>query len=228
VLERAFTIVDRYVHEDPNNQVTRGRLAAAGLGLAAILDNSDAPRALAVYDHILRHMSEIKDNSSARRFEVSALAGSTYPLRQLGRPAEAQQRLGLAFERLRQLKAYPAEKIKPSSEAAVTLRAMADLEASTGNAGKAIEIYESLLDRILASGSNSETNLMDATELSRIYAALTTLNRRAAHVDLASAWEVRRLQLWQRWDRKLPHNVFVSEQLGTVNPPSNEWLLSKR
>jgi len=93
ILERAFGMADSLVHQDPNDQVSRGRLALAGLGLANILRHSDARRSLAIYDHTLRHMAEIRDNSSFRRFEVSALAGSTYSLRNLSRSAEARQRL---------------------------------------------------------------------------------------------------------------------------------------
>jgi len=80
VFERAFKSADRLVHQDPNDQVTRGRLALAGLGLANILRHSDARSSLDIYDHTFGHMTEIRDNSSFRRFEVSALAGSTYPL----------------------------------------------------------------------------------------------------------------------------------------------------
>jgi hypothetical protein len=46
-----------------------------------------------------------------RRLEVDALAGSTYPLRRLGRSAEqARQRLDRAFKRLTELNLYPPGK----------------------------------------------------------------------------------------------------------------------
>jgi hypothetical protein len=73
-----------FVHLDPNDPNVRGRLAMAGLSMAGILRHSDPRRSVDIYDHTLRHMAEIRDNSSSRRFEVSALAGSTYPLRRLG------------------------------------------------------------------------------------------------------------------------------------------------
>ena len=123
--DRAFTIADSFVHQDSRDQNSRGRLAVAGLGMADILRHSDPQRSLAIYDHVLQHLSEIPHNSSFRRFEVSTLAGSSYPLRRLGRSAEARKRLDAALERLSQLKAYPAEKLKPGSEADVTLCALA-------------------------------------------------------------------------------------------------------
>jgi tetratricopeptide (TPR) repeat protein len=143
----AFRIADDYVHQDPNDQLSRGRLADAGVNLANALRHSDARRALGVYDHTLLHLAEVRNNSSFRRFEVSALVGSSYALRRLGRPAEARQRLDAAFERLTQLKLYPSPKVELGSEAEETLRALADFEAGNGAFPRAIEIYQKLLDQ---------------------------------------------------------------------------------
>ena len=52
-------------------------MAMAGIPMADILRHSDARRALAIYDHTLQHLSEIKDNASLVRYEASALAGSS-------------------------------------------------------------------------------------------------------------------------------------------------------
>jgi hypothetical protein len=186
----------------------------SGRAMANILRHSDAPRALAIYDHVLRHMSEIKNNSSFRRYEVSLLAGSTYPLRRMGRAAEARQRLDLAFERLRQSKAYPAEKIKPASEPDTTLSALADYEADElHNFPRAIEIYTELLGKVFAYGMKPELYLADAVDASRLYAALEALYDRTGQRDLRSAFEARRLTLWRHWDSRLPNNNFVRRQL---------------
>ena len=213
LLDRSFQIADRFVHQDPNDQNARGRLAMAGIAMANIVRHSDPSRALAIYDHTFRHMAEIRDNSSFRRFEVSALAGSTYPLRRLGRAAEARQRLDAAFDRLREVKSYPTEKIKPGSEPEVTLRALADYEADQGNLAEATAIYGKLICQILAFKPAPDTNLADAVELSRVYAEFAALQRRAHRADLASALESRRLELWQHWDARLPHNDFIRRQL---------------
>ena len=191
----------------------------AGIKLADILYCSDARRSLDVYDHTLRHLAEIKNNASLRRYEVNALAGSSYALRRLGRPAEARQRLGAAFERLSQLKLYPAEKVKPGSEADPTLSALADYEAGNGNILRAIEIYQKLLGQIQAAKPNPETSLGDAVHLSRIYAAMAALHRRAGQPDPASTLETRRRDLWRQWDRKLPQNTFIRRQLETAPLP---------
>jgi tRNA A-37 threonylcarbamoyl transferase component Bud32/tetratricopeptide (TPR) repeat protein len=213
ILERAFRMSDSFVHQDPNDQSSRGHLAMAGVGLADLLRHSFPSRSLAIYDHILRHMAEIKNNSSFRRFEVSALAGSSYPLRRLGRGAEARQRLDAAFEILRQIKVYPADKVKPGSEPDVALRALADYEADNGDIPAAIGAYEKLLGQIEAWQPKPETSLADAVDVSRVYAALAVLRRRAQQTGLESAPELRRLELWQHWDHRLPNNAFVRRQL---------------
>lgn len=218
LLERAFGITDDFVHQDANDQFSRNRLADAGVNLADALRHSDARRALGVYDHTLGHLAEVKNNSSFRRFEVSALVGSSYPLRRLGRPAEARQRLDAAFDRLRQLKLYPAERIKPGSEAEGTLRALADYEAGNGNAARAVGIYEELLDRLSAAKPKPETRLTEALDLSNVYESAARLHRRTGRADLASTLETRRLDLWQQWDRKLPNNSFIHRQLEAALP----------
>ena len=218
-LGRSFTIADKFVHKDSNDQFSRGRLADAGVNLGDVLRHIDANRSLNIYDHTLRHLAEVTNNSSFRRFEVSALAGSSYSLRRLNRPAEARQRLDAAFERLRQLKLYPAGKIESGSEAEDVLRALAEYEAGTGNLKRATELYQIVLDLTQAANSKSENSLTDALDRSSIYRAKSVLHRRAAQADLASALEARDRELWQHWDRKLPHNPFVLRQIEAALVP---------
>jgi serine/threonine protein kinase len=213
VLERSFNICDNLAHQDSRDQAPRGRLAAAGVYMADILRKSDPRRALAIYDHTLHHLGEISDNSSLKRYEVSALAGSSYVLRRLGRPGEARQRLDAAFERLRQIHDYPAEKLKPGSEAGEALFALADYEADGRNIRQAIEIATRLLAKVEAYGPQQDTYLVDAVEMSRIYSTLADLYHRASDKDLESQFEARRLSLWRQWDARLPRNNFVRRQL---------------
>lgn len=220
-LDRAFQIADRFVHQDPNDSNSRERLVS-GINLADILRHYDPPGALTYYDHVLRHLAEIQNNARFRRAEVMALSGSSYPLRRLGRIAEARHRLDGAFERLSQLKLYPAERIELGSEADVAIRALADHEADTGNVPRAIEIYEKLVEQIMASKPKLDDSLTDAVRLSRIYLTMVALHRRAGQPDLASALETRRLQLWQIWKQKLPHNAFVRRQLEAGNQPAKQ------
>lgn len=212
-LERAFRIADEVVHQDGKDQSSRGRLAMAGEAMAGILRRSDAARSLAVYDHTLGHLAEIPNNGLMRRFEVGAMAGSTYPLRRLDRTAEARQRLDGAFERLAQLKLYPADKITSGSIAYKTLRALADLEAGNGSIPHAIEIYQELFDKTAAAGSDPANSLEDAVDLANLHEAIADLYRRSGRADLAAASSARRSELWQQWDRKRPGNSFVAQQL---------------
>jgi tetratricopeptide (TPR) repeat protein len=213
LLERGVKIAEDLASQDPSDSNSRGPLATGEIRLAAILRDSDPQRALAAYGHALRRLAEDKSNSRARRDEVRALAGSTYPLRQLGRVAEARHALDAAFERLRQLKLYPAAQITPGSEADDALCALGDFEAAGGNLQRAIEIYSQLIDSVLAAKPKSETNLADAADLSRLYASLATLQRRAGKVDVALALDASRVQLWEHWSTNLPSNPFVLRQL---------------
>jgi hypothetical protein len=164
-------------------------------------------------------LAEVQNNASFHRYEVNALAGSSYALRRLGRPTEARQRLDAGFERLSQLKLYPAEKIEPGSEADEALCALADHEADTGDLGHAIEVYEGLLARLAAGGANPENRLRDAVDLSHIWGSMAVLGRRTGRADFASALGAQRLDLWRHWDRKLPNNAFVLRQLAAAALP---------
>ena len=88
--------------------------------------------------------------------------------------------------------AQVAEKLKPGSEASIALSALADHEANTGNLARAIEIYTQLLAKVLAYGPKQDTYLVDAVEISRIYAALAELHHKAGHMELKSDFEARR------------------------------------
>jgi tetratricopeptide (TPR) repeat protein len=213
-LERAFALSDAIVHKEPQIESnTRGRLSNAGIVLANTLRHLDAGQAVALYDHVLVHLGEVRDYPRFRRDEVRALAGSTYPLRQLGRSAEARQRLDQAFVRLKDLKLYPADQIELGSEAEDALTALGDDEVATGNLQHGTEIYRELLDRVIAAGPKPETSLADAQRLSRLYASTADLERRSGRTDAADTLDRRRVALWQHWQGKRPGNPFVLRQL---------------
>lgn len=211
-LQRAFTIADSAVHLDAKDQNSRGRLAVAGLVLGNILRQSDARKSLELFDHVLRHVGEIQGNLSFRRYEVSALAGSSGALLQLGRRDEAKARISAAFSRLAELHLYPAEKIDPSLEADEALSASAAFQAATGQYWTAIEINKELLQKVMATGLKPETSLSDAFQLSRIYGKLAGLEGRIGKGS-SSEYAGLRLTLWQHWSHKLPDNPFVRSQL---------------
>ena len=219
IFQEAFNIAEKFVHQDRDDQNVRGLLASAGIPMAELLRESEPERSLVIYDHVLHHMAEITGNASFRLYEVSALAGSTYPLRRLGRSGETHQRLVAAFQKLQQVKAYPAEKIRPRSEADEALCALSDDAALRGAVPRAIEIREELLTKVLASHPQPEASLDDAVDMSRLYGVLAGLHRRSHHADVASALGLKRVKLWHHWNAKLPHNSFVTRQLEAAQPP---------
>ena len=210
--ERALTIDANFAKQDPNDANRRFAVADNGIKLAGILRHSDPRRAIALYDEALRALAEIKNNSRARRDEVRALAGSTYPLRQIGRSVEARKRLDGAFSRLSELKLYPAEQVELGSEADKAVRALAEFEAGRGESDAESRSMRNSLPRSWPRIPNRRADLDAATDLSNIYRAMAQLHRRAGQSSLASAI-ARRLDLWKHWDRKLPNNSFVRRQI---------------
>jgi serine/threonine protein kinase len=213
-LKHAFRITDTLVHADASDEATRSRLEMAGVALGDILRESDAARALDVYEHTLRHLREVTANNSViRRQEVDVLVGSTYSLRALGRVAEARTRLDTAFAHLHELKLYPADKVSLGSLTYKALRARAGFEAATGNLAVAIDIDRRLLEQVQAAQMEPQTSLEDATDLSNLYRELADFLHRHHDAVAAETANARRRELWQSWDRKLPGNDFVHRQL---------------
>jgi serine/threonine-protein kinase len=215
--QHAFQISDGIAHQDPNDAQSRSRLSDAGRSLADLLRRSDARQALAIYDHVLRHLAEIKNNAQFRREKVRALAGSANPLQRLGRAPEARQRLDAAFERLRDLKLYPSDQVELGSEADDALRALADYEAGNGDVVRAAEVMRKLLEQGLAAKPDVENSLAEAADLSAMFASLAVLDRRSGNTVHAFEIDTRRMQLWHHWNRKLPNNPFVLRQLAAIS-----------
>ena len=129
VLERAFKITTDIAGRDPNDFNSGERFAGVGTLLARELWHRDPDRSVDIFDRALRRMGEVNNNTTARRREVDALAGSVYPLLQLHRYGDARERLDAAFLRLSQIQQYPSEQIQLGSEADRTLRARAEYRA---------------------------------------------------------------------------------------------------
>jgi serine/threonine protein kinase len=216
LLRRAFAIVDENAHKDANDADSRSLLSTGGRPLAELLRDVDAAQSLEIYDHVLRHLGEIANNSVFRRNEVRALAGSTYALRRLGRDADARQRIDAAFTRLRELKLYPAEKIEVGSEPHDALMALAEHHAAHGDARRALEACDDLLRGIAAAEARPEERLRDAAAMSHLYASIANIQRRSGQAGRAAALEARRRDLWEAWDRKLPGNPFVMARLSAA------------
>jgi tetratricopeptide (TPR) repeat protein len=180
---------------------------------------------LAVYDQTLVRIREAKTNT--QRDEADLLAGSSYPVRWVGRKEEAKQRISRAFELLSQANRYPSDKVEPMSDTYDVLRAQADDYAETGQTVKAIEAYQQLLDKITAWKPNVENDLRDATCISRTWTALAGLLRRARRIDEATRLEARRTELWNHWNGKLSNAQFLLRQsLSQITPGARSLRVS--
>lgn len=215
-LERGYQIAVELARQDVNDSQSRYAVATRGIDFAAVLWHSNPRRALAVCDEVRSRLAELRDSTRARRNEVTALALSTYPLRELGQFDEARARLDTAFAILRELKMYPAERVPLGSEADETVRALAAYQAGKQQVSLALQTYQQHLEKLLASKPEPDSDLDDATELSSLYQAMSALHRRAGRRHLADELDARQAQIWRVWQRQLPNNPFIHRQLAPV------------
>lgn len=213
LFREAFDAVEENARNEPKDYYSRGSVAEYGLYLGNILRHSSPKQALEVYDHSLMRIREVPHDIPARRQEASLLAASSYPARWLHREGDARDRIEAAFRLLRDTKDYPAEIVRPGSEADITARALADHYAETGEPDHAIVAYQDLRSRIMKSNPDLQNDLLNAAQISRLDSALAALLRRVGRTDEAASLDQNRLELWRHWDRKLPNNPFVQRQI---------------
>jgi tetratricopeptide (TPR) repeat protein/predicted Ser/Thr protein kinase len=209
----AYDELERSARDEPKDYHVRTALAEPGRYLGDVLRHRDPKRALEVYDHSLMRIREVPDDVTARRSEALLLAGSSHAARRLHHEDDARARIGAALRLLRDTRDYPAETIKPGREADITLSALADDYAETGQPLKAIDTWKELLRRIMASNPDTQNNLVNAVHISRVYRSLAALLGRVGRKDEAGTLAARRVELWQHWDRRLPDNPFIKRQL---------------
>lgn len=105
------------------------------------------------------------------------------------------------------------------TDAYVVASALADYEAQEGDPHRAVQVYEDLLDKVMAAKPEPLTDLRDAPRMSRLYESLAVLYRRTGETAQAKAMDMRRLDLWRQWDGKLPNNTFIRRQLADSQSP---------
>jgi serine/threonine protein kinase len=203
--QKAIDIAEELTKKDSIDFLSRYAEANYALEAGNVLRHKDSRRALAVYDQAIARIREAKANSSTQREEAELLAASSYPVRWMGSTAKAQQRIDRAFQLLGDTHKYPADKIEPMSDAYHALQAQADHYSETGQTQKAIDMYQQLLEKLVAWGSKPDDDLRDATCISRTWTALASLLRRVGRTDEAARLEAQRTELWDRWKAKLPN-----------------------
>jgi len=70
-----------------------------------------------------------------------------------------------------------------------------------------------LLGRVMAANPKEFDDLRNAPKLSLLYEKVAGVYRRTGATAKANAMEARRLDLWHRWDKKLPNNTFIRREL---------------
>jgi serine/threonine protein kinase/tetratricopeptide (TPR) repeat protein len=217
--QRGLDISEELAKVDSTDYLSRRTVAMIGLEIGNILRHNDPQKALAVYDHALARIREAKTNTSAQLYAADLLAGSSYPSRWVGRGKEARQRIEQAFQLLRDVHEYPADKVEPMGRADHVLRAAADDYAETGQTVKAIAAYQELLDKLTAWKPDLQNDLRDTTCIARTWTALANLLRKAGRSQEADHLEAQRTDLWNHWNSKLPNAQFLLRQsLSQITP----------
>ena len=213
--KRALDISEELAERDASDSLSRRNVAKVAWQMGNILRHSNAAAALTFYNKGLARIREVKSNPAASRMEAGLLAKSSYPARWLGRTDEARRRIDAAFELIRKLQQYPADALEPSSEAEITIRALADHLAETGRPGEAAVQYEELLGKLTAwPALRPADDMRDGITMADVYGALADLYRRLGRPGEATALDTRRGELLTAWDDRLPDNA--------VLPPSRQ------
>jgi serine/threonine protein kinase len=214
VFQKALDVIENLSRQDVHDASSRMLYPQAARELGSILAHKNPARALSIYDQALLRLAEVKNNSTARRSEAELLALSSYSFRRLNRIREAKERIDKAFGLLREIKAYPTDRISTmDEEVQYVLRAWGAHLAETGEPQRAAEVYQELLDKILPSHPDPNNDIRDAVPLSLIYGPLSNLYARTGDAARANDMSAQRLEIWENWSRKLPQNNFIRHQL---------------
>ena len=213
VFQEALDMLQEAARKDPMDSAIRARVGTISRELGKILRDRDPRRALAVYDVGIGRLGETPKNLRARRDRAALLAQSSYPLRSLHRRSEAKARIDAALTILKETKEYPAERIRPASPVYTAVCAFADHEAATGHNRAALQLYEQLLDKVMATRPDPLGDLRDTPKIARIYAALAVLYRRSGNTAAADVMNAKRVELWRHWQQELPRSSYIRRQL---------------
>ena len=229
LIHQGMEIGEDLAGHDSSDYLSRFVLTSMSAQFANILRHEDPRKALAVYDHALARLREIKPNASSQLAEADLLVASSYAARWIGRREDARERIKDAFVSLRDRHVYPADRVEPMSDVYDALRAQADEYAETGQTAKAVASYQELLDKLIAWKPHPQDDLRDATCISRTWTALADLLRRAGRTDEAKRLEAQRTELWDHWKAKLPNAQFLLRQsLVQIAPPAGSRSTAKR
>ena len=210
--EKGYNILEELANRDSGDSLSRENQADMGVELGNVLRRQDPRRALSVYDHSLARLHEVKTSPAVQASQAELLANSAYALHFLGQHEEARRRAERALEIMREQHKYPAQRVEPMSDVYDMMRAAADSYVQTGEIGKAVGMYRELLEGLMAWPLHLDSDLRDATSVSRTWSALAELLRVQGQATEAAGFEQQRARLWQQWQAKLPNGESLLRQ----------------
>ncbi len=206
---------------DPIDFLSRRTIAVHAQEIGNILRHSDPQKALAVYDHALARIREVKSNAGTQLYAADLLAGSSYAARWTGNDKDSQVRIEQAFQLMQDAHQFPSNAIEPMSAADHVLRARADEYTETGQTPRAIAAYQELLEKLMAWKPDLQNDLRDATCISRTWTTLAVLLRQNKQTADAERLEAQRTELANHWNGKLPNpQSLLLQMLNPISPPT--------
>jgi serine/threonine protein kinase len=212
LLNQALNMAEAAAEQDVHDSATRGRVITTVREMGSILSDRDPARAVATFDIGLHLFDQSGARTGRPTDQAVLLAKSSYPLRRLGRFAEAKKRVDEAFAILRDEKKYPAARVEPGGDVWAVMSSRADYESQAGDARRALKTWNELLDAVTAAKPDAVNDLRDAPKLSYVYLAIEELSARTGDRDAAEQMRAREKELWARWQQRLPHNNYVRHQ----------------
>jgi serine/threonine protein kinase len=195
------------IREDASNDFMRESSAAFSNQLGIALTGMDPAGAVRAFDASIARARELGANVTGRRAAAVALANSSYPLRKLGKPADAGRRLEESLRLFGLIKIYPAKSLLPWSEAEIAARALADHYAGADQISKAVELYGDLLKQVMATNPDERHNLASAACLVRYYTGMIPSLRKSGDMKGAAELVRKRGELGAVWGQRVARVV---------------------
>ncbi|MFN7919947.1 MAG: serine/threonine-protein kinase [Bryobacteraceae bacterium] len=204
--------------KNPRNEQGRYRLAHFVNMLGALEALHDPVRAAASFDESLALLRAVPEGFAAReQYLIYFLVSSTYPLRRVGRGAEADHRLAEAFILLEKSKEWPTKKVDPLSPSDLALRAKAAGEFAAGRIAAALEALREI-EQKLPPGAGDD-DLDNAYARSTFFEQFIATLVSASDTQGAERVKALRTALWERLAKRYPRSSFVRRELDYAGAP---------
>jgi tetratricopeptide (TPR) repeat protein len=218
--EKARDLSEAAFRADPNNALARQDYAL-GLGkIADLVASSDPRRSLDLSDQALAVLRQGASVDNTPHLEAGYYLSVAEPLRALGRPKEAEERLQQAMTILRPMITETPGAIAPQTDLAGAEAAIGELRSDAGLWRGAAGNYQRSLELQEPLGKAHPEDLRLQWQLAALYdnLALNASKAVAAHAGQAWTgdalrWRGKSVELWRAWLQRTPGSAYGQERL---------------